>query len=236
VPAKKDEGKENSKVDKQAIRERIKEREALIAQNFVLAEQEMTRLQQELQKEHQKVLYWEAKAKGAEKEHFNGLRLEIERQQKRLALPEQIVYQSTALRLAPKQTVVKNVVMAFLVGGTICLAGQVILNIFLQNGLAEKEAGAATSALLVFLGAFLTGLGYYDELGKVAGAGSIVPITGFANSIVSSAMEFKREGFVYGVGARLFTVAGPVIVYGTLVSILVGLIYFFINRANFTLL
>ncbi|HOB81463.1 MAG TPA: stage V sporulation protein AC [Peptococcaceae bacterium] len=153
-----------------------------------------------------------------------------------MALPEQIVYQSTALRLAPKQTVVKNVVMAFLVGGTICLAGQVILNIFLQNGLAEKEAGAATSALLVFLGAFLTGLGYYDELGKVAGAGSIVPITGFANSIVSSAMEFKREGFVYGVGARLFTVAGPVIVYGTLVSILVGLIYFFINRANFTLL
>jgi stage V sporulation protein AC len=119
--------------------------------------------------------------------------------------------------------------MAFLVGGTICLTGQVMMNVFMQEGLSKLEAGGATSTLLIFLGALLTGLGYYDELGKIAGAGSIVPITGFANSIVSSAMEFKREGFVYGVGARLFTVAGPVLVYGTMVSMLVGLIYYFLK-------
>ncbi|MGI6606136.1 MAG: stage V sporulation protein AC [Peptococcia bacterium] len=153
----------------------------------------------------------------------------MERQQQRISLPQEIEYQSTALLLAPQTTIVKNVLMAFLVGGTICLTGQVMMNVFMQEGLSKLEAGGATSTLLIFLGALLTGLGYYDELGKIAGAGSIVPITGFANSIVSSAMEFKREGFVYGVGARLFTVAGPVLVYGTMVSMLVGLIYYFLK-------
>lgn len=211
------------------IRQKIKQREELIAHQVLLEEQEMAKVQQELQKEHQKVLYWESRATGEEKENFTDLRREIERQQQRVAQPQQLVYQRIALKLAPKQTVVKNTIMAFLVGGAICTIGQVIKDLFLQGGLADQEAGAATSAILVFLGAFLTGIGYYDELGKVAGAGSLVPITGFANSIVSSAMEFKREGFLYGVGARLFTVAGPVLVYGTMVSILVGLIYYFLK-------
>lgn len=216
-------------MDEELIRQRIKQREELIKGKCSLAEQELTKLQQEMQKEHQKVLLWESRAPGAEKEHFKGLRKEIERQQQRISLPQKIEYQSTALLLAPQTTIVKNVIMAFLVGGTICLTGQLIMNVFMQEGLSKTEAGGATSAILVFLGAFLTGLGYYDELGKIAGAGSIVPITGFANSIVSSVMEFKREGFVYGVGARLFTVAGPVLVYGTMVSMLVGLIYYFLR-------
>jgi stage V sporulation protein AC len=201
----------------------------LIAQNVLLNEQEMTKWLNELQKEHQKVLFWEAQAKGEERKKFAGLRQEIERQQQRIARPQQIDYQSTAIKLVPPQTVIKNVIMAFLVGGSICLIGQIIYNLFTQSGLGLKDAAAATSSFLVFLGALFTALGYYDELGKVAGAGSIVPITGFANSIVSSALEFKREGYIYGVGARLFTVAGPILVYGTMVSILVGLVYYFVR-------
>jgi stage V sporulation protein AC len=211
------------------IRQNMQAREAIIARNVVLSEQEMRKQQEALQKEHQKVLAWEAEAQGEEKEKLIALRRELERQQQRIAIPLQRAYQSTALKLVPPQTVLKNVFMAFLIGGAICLLGQVIKNIFLQNGLPDKEAGAATSALLIFLGAFFTGLGHYDKLGKVAGAGSIVPITGFANSIVASGLEFKHEGYIYGVGAHLFRVAGPVLVYGTMVSILVGLVYFFIK-------
>jgi len=199
----------------------------LIDQNVLLTEQEMTIWQNELQKEHQKVLFWEAQAKGEERNNFADLRQEIEKQQQRFAKPREIDYLSTVIKLVPSQTLIKNLVMAFLVGGSICLIGQIIYNLFAQGGLGIKEASAATSSLLVFLGALFTGLGYYDELGKVAGAGSIVPITGFANSIVSSALEFKREGYIYGVGARLFNVAGPILVYGTMVSILVGLVYYF---------
>lgn len=211
------------------IQQKVKQREEFIAQNVLLQDQEMTKVQQELQHEHQKVLYWESEASGEDKKRLSNLRQELERQQQRLALPAQRAYQSAVLKMLPKQTVVKNTIMAFLVGGIICMMGQVINGLFLQGGLAEREAAAATSALLIFLGAFFTAIGYYDELGKVAGAGSIVPITGFANSIVSSALEFKREGYVYGVGARLFTVAGPVLVYGTMISILVGLIYYFVK-------
>lgn len=187
----------------------------------------MAKWQEDLQKEHQKVLLWEAKASGNDKKKLADLRGEIERQQQRIAKPQQIYYQSTAIKMTPPQTVAKNSIMAFLVGGAICLIGQIINNLFLQSGLSTKDAAAATSSLLIFSGALFTGLGYYDELGRVAGAGSIVPITGFANSIVSSALEFKKEGYITGVGARLFNIAGPIIVYGTLVSILVGLVYYF---------
>lgn len=211
------------------IQQKIRQREEIVASNVLLEEQEMTKIQQELQSEHQKVLYWESGASGEEKKRFTNLRREIERQQQRLSIPERRAYQSAVLKITPKQTVVKNTIMAFLVGGIICTMGQVIKGLFLQGGLVDKEAGAATSALLIFFGAFFTSIGIYDELGKVAGAGSLVPITGFANSIVSSALEFKREGYVYGVGARLFTVAGPVLVYGTVISILVGLIYYFMK-------
>lgn len=132
--------------------------------------------------------------------------------------------------LKPKPPYLKNIIMAFLVGGLICLLGQFILNFYVSIGLdIEKEAPSATSATLVFLGSFLTGLGVYDQIGKRAGAGSIVPITGFANSIVAPAMEFKSEGYVFGVAAKMFVVAGPVLVYGITTSTLIGLIYYILK-------
>jgi len=125
----------------------------------------------------------------------------------------------------PQPPVLQNTVLAFVIGGLICVLGQAVLTFFQSLGMSAKEAAGPTASVMVFLGAFFTGLGWYDELGKFAGAGSVVPITGFANSIVSPAMEFKREGFVLGVGARMFVVAGPVLVYGTVTAVLVGLIY-----------
>ena len=138
-------------------------------------------------------------------------------------------YQNFVKQRRPKPPMLKNAVMAFLVGGFICVIGQGILNFFISRGMPPKQAGTPTSIAMIFLGAFLTGLGVYDRIGKFAGAGSVVPITGFANSIVASGLEFKHEGYIYGVGAHLFRVAGPVLVYGTMVSILVGLVYFFIK-------
>jgi stage V sporulation protein AC len=152
------------------------------------------------------------------------MNLEQQRQQEM-----QKEYQELIKQLKPKTRILRNCVYAFLVGGIICLIGQFFLQIYTGQGLGEREAGAATAATMVFLGAFLTGLGVYDVLGKYGGAGSIVPITGFANSIVAPAMEFKREGFVFGVGARLFTIAGPVLVYGFLISALIGIISFLLR-------
>lgn len=131
---------------------------------------------------------------------------------------------------SPKPTYLKNCIWAFIVGGLICDLGQFITNSFLTFGLDKSEAANATSISLIFLGAFLTGLGVYDLIGRRAGAGSIVPITGFSNAIVSPAMEFKREGYVLGVGAKMFTIAGPVLVYGIGSSVIVGLIYYFLGR------
>ena len=138
-------------------------------------------------------------------------------------------YQALSKSMTPKPTLVKNVVLAFLVGGLICGFGQVIINFLTRAGLERQNASTAATAFLILLGALLTGLGVYDNLGKFAGAGSIVPVTGFANSIVSPALEFKREGYVMGVGAKLFTVAGPVLVYGISTSIAVGIIYYFLH-------
>lgn len=132
-------------------------------------------------------------------------------------------YQKNVEQVTPKPPVLKNILWAFVVGGLICVIGQGFQDFYLSMELAKKDAAAATSITMVFLGAFLTGLGVYDEIGKRAGAGSIVPITGFANSIVACAMEFKREGFVFGVGAKMFVIAGPVIVYGLVTAFIVGL-------------
>jgi len=134
-------------------------------------------------------------------------------------------YQEQFEQVKPKPPLLKNLVWAFVVGGLICVIGQMIQDAILKVGLGKKEAAAMTSVVMVFLGALLTGLGIYDDIGKRAGAGSIVPITGFANSIVSPAMEFKREGFILGVGAKMFVVAGPVIAYGMVAAFFVGLIY-----------
>ena len=115
--------------------------------------------------------------------------------------------------------------MAFLIGGLICVLGQGFKVLYVNFGMDELSASSAVSITMIFLGALFTGLGVYDNLAKYAGAGTIVPITGFANAIVSPAMEFKREGIVLGMSAKMFTVAGPVIVFGTITSIIVGLIY-----------
>ncbi|SCG83584.1 Stage V sporulation protein AC [Proteiniborus sp. DW1] len=130
----------------------------------------------------------------------------------------------------PKPNYIKNCIWAFIVGGLISVIGQIITNFFKGKNLDEKAVAAATAISLVFLGSFLTGLGVYDRLGKRAGAGSIVPITGFANAIVSPAMEFKREGFVLGVASKMFVIAGPVLVYGYGSSILVGIIYLLLSK------
>jgi stage V sporulation protein AC len=120
----------------------------------------------------------------------------------------------------------KNCFRAFLVGGLICCVGQ-FFRVFLENvfGLAGSELAGATSICLIFIGTLLTGFGVYDRIGKNAGAGSIVPITGFANSVASPAIEFKTEGMVYGLAAKMFIVAGPIIVFGVLAGTLVGIIY-----------
>jgi len=129
----------------------------------------------------------------------------------------------------PKTNTVKNIVWAFIVGGLICDVGQLIRNFFEARVFTNEQIGNITIIIMIFLGALFTGLNVYDELGKYAGAGSIVPITGFANSIVSPAMEFKSEGYVMGVGAKMFVIAGPVIVYGILVSVVSGIIYYILT-------
>ncbi|HBL5917101.1 stage V sporulation protein AC [Clostridioides difficile] len=136
-------------------------------------------------------------------------------------------YKKYVDQISPKPTYLKNYTLAFIVGGIICMIGQAINDLYMKVGGIDKlGASSATSITLIFIGAFLTGLGVYDLIGKRAGAGSIIPITGFANSIVSPAMEYKREGYVLGVGANLFKIAGPVLVYGIGSSILCGIIYY----------
>ena len=127
--------------------------------------------------------------------------------------------------ISPKSPILKNCIWAFLVGGAICTLGQAFLELYKYLGLNETDAGTACSMSLVALSALFTGLSLYDNLAKHAGAGTLVPITGFANSITAPAVEFKTEGFILGVGAKMFTIAGPVIVYGVSASVVYGLIY-----------
>lgn len=138
---------------------------------------------------------------------------------------EQKQYQQRVNERMPRSKTFSQCIRAFISGGIICCIGQAV-NDFGKGplSLSKDDTATFTAMVMVFLGATLTGLGIYDKIGTWAGAGSIVPITGFANSIVSPAMEFKREGFVMGVGAKLFSIAGPVLVYGVSASILVGLI------------
>ncbi len=133
-------------------------------------------------------------------------------------------YKKYTDKKAPKPTYLKNIVLAFLVGGTICTVGQIIINYLKSKGLDEKMVGAGASIIMVFIGALLTGLGIYDKIGKIGGAGAAIPITGFANAIVSPAMEFKREGFIFGVASKMFIIAGPVLVYGIGSSVIVGIL------------
>ncbi len=127
--------------------------------------------------------------------------------------------------MAPKSPLWKDCLWAFVIGGLICTLGQVFTNWYSSLGLGETDAGTATSMTLVALAALFTGLSLYDDLAKHAGAGTLVPITGFANSIAAPAVEFKTEGYVLGTAAKMFTIAGPVIVYGLSASVIYGLIY-----------
>lgn len=140
-------------------------------------------------------------------------------------------YQKLIKETKPPRPVLRNAVAAFVVGGLICTVGQLVMNFFVSRGMPAKEAAGPTAGVMVFLGAFLTGIGIYDLIGRLGGMGSALPITGFANSIVSPAMEFKREGFVLGVGARMFVIAGPVIVYGLVTSFIIGVIMMLIRMA-----
>ncbi len=141
--------------------------------------------------------------------------------------PEQ--YQEMTKIASPNSKSYKNIPMAFLVGGLICTLGQFLNNLFISYGISTEIAGTLTSVSLIFLSALLTGLNIYKKIAKVAGAGTLVPITGFANSVVSPALEFKSEGLILGLGAKLFVISGPVIAYGTLASILYGIIYYIIK-------
>ena len=127
--------------------------------------------------------------------------------------------------LSPKSPMWRDCLMAFFVGGLICTLGQLAINGYTALGLEKQDASTAASMSLVALSALLTGLSLYDNIAKHAGAGTLVPITGFANSVAAPAVEFKTEGFILGVGAKMFTIAGPVIVYGVSASVVYGLIY-----------
>lgn len=127
--------------------------------------------------------------------------------------------------MSPKSPVWKDCFNAFWIGGLICAIGQVIMNGYLALDMSKEDAGTAMSMTLVALSALLTGFSLYDNIAKHAGAGTLVPITGFANAIASPAIEFKTEGFILGVGAKIFTIAGPVILYGVSASVVYGLIY-----------
>ena len=134
-------------------------------------------------------------------------------------------YQKLVEEISPNSPVGKDCLSAFLVGGIICTIGQFFINYYTRIGLDKEAAGTAASMTLVVMSAVLTGLSLYDNIAKFAGAGTLVPITGFANSITAPAVEFKTEGFILGVGAKMFTIAGPVIVYGLFASVVYGLIY-----------
>lgn len=123
-----------------------------------------------------------------------------------------------------------DVPLAFIIGGAICTLGELSVTLMTNGGLDKETASTWTSVALVFISALLTGLGVYSKIAKRGGAGTLVPITGFANAVVSPAIEFKSEGFILGVGAKIFIIAGPVILYGTAASFLYGLIYWFISR------
>ncbi|MFV0441875.1 MAG: stage V sporulation protein AC [Lachnospirales bacterium] len=139
------------------------------------------------------------------------------------------VYDEIVKEHSPSSDTFRNCIKAFVVGGSICVFAEIIKNTFIMYHIPKDDAGTYTSIILIFIAVILTGFGIYQKLGSFAGAGSIVPISGFANSVASPAIEFKKEGYVMGVGAKIFILAGPVILYGTVASIIVGVLYYFIG-------
>ncbi len=140
-------------------------------------------------------------------------------------LPDKKKYSEMTKKASPPSPKVKDFIWAYMVGGAICVIGQLLIELYTNMGLSEKVVKMAVPVSVIFLAALLTGLGLFDKIAKRAGAGTLVPITGFANAVVSPAIEFKNEGYILGVGAKIFTIAGPVIMYGTIASVLYGVIY-----------
>ncbi len=138
-------------------------------------------------------------------------------------------YNDLISKKAEKSPILKNIFFAFVIGGLICMLGQFIFNQMLNLNIDNEKASIITSISLIFIGAFLTAINVYSRLGKIAGAGSTIPITGFSNSVVSPAIEFKSEGYVLGIGANMFKIAGPVLVYGITTSVILGFIYYIFN-------
>lgn len=137
-------------------------------------------------------------------------------------------YQNIIDKHSPKNKVFINSIKAFLVGGLICSIGQALIDGYMFLGLSFLEASMLATDSLILISAIMTAFNIYDNVGNFAGAGALVPITGFANSMVSAGMEYKKEGYVYGLGAKLFTIAGPVIVFGAIASVVIGIIYYFV--------
>lgn len=135
------------------------------------------------------------------------------------------LYKEYVKEVTPTKSLPANMIKAFFVGGAICCLGQLLINIFIDQGMNDDDAAMWTSICLILLSVISTGFGLYSKLGEFAGAGSLVPITGFANSVAASAIEFKKEGQVFGIGCKIFTIAGPVILYGIFVSWILGIIY-----------
>ena len=144
-------------------------------------------------------------------------------------------YQEYVDKKSPNSPILKNCFNAFWVGGLICTFGQIISLICKARGFDEATSGTIVSIILIAISAFLTSLNLFNKIGKFAGAGSLVPITGFANSIVAPSIEFKSEGYVMGVGSKMFTIAGPVLVFGICTSIIVGIVYLIFNTQGITL-
>lgn len=138
-------------------------------------------------------------------------------------------YAELVKKVSPNSPILKNCILAFLSGGAICTLGEVVFQILQRKGFTEDTASLLVSGFLIFLSAILTAFGIYGKLGKHCGAGTEVPITGFANSVVSPAIEYKNAGLVLGMAAKMFVIAGPVIVYGVLTSIVVGVVYYFLG-------
>ncbi len=140
-------------------------------------------------------------------------------------LPSNKKYSDMTKKASPPSPKLKDFVWAYIVGGAICVIGQLLNELYTSFDLSEKVVKMAVPVSLIFIAALLTGLGVFDKIARRAGAGTLVPITGFANAVVSPAIEFKNEGYILGVGAKIFTIAGPVIMYGTIASVVYGVIY-----------
>lgn len=144
-------------------------------------------------------------------------------------LPDKKKYSEMTKKASPPSPKVKDFIWAYCVGGAICVIGQLFNALYTSFDLPEKVVKMAVPVSVIFIAALLTGIGWFDKIAKRAGAGTLVPITGFANAVVSPAIEFKNEGYILGVGAKIFTIAGPVIMYGTIASVLYGFIYWIIK-------